>query len=71
MERFSSIRALTGGGKKKGERVKGDEPAGGHFCDLSYPVFLFLELSPAKLFGTITKSASWSVSGLDPGDCLF
>jgi len=35
------------------------------------PVFLFLELSPAKLFGTITKSASWSVSGLDPGDCLF
>ena len=34
-------------------------------------MFLFLLLSPARLFGTRTKSESGSVvSGLDPGDCL-
>ena len=32
------------------------------------PIFLFLLLSPARLFGTRTKSVSWSVSELESGD---
>ena len=34
-------------------------------------MFLFLLLSPARLLGTSTKSLSWSVSGLELGDCLL
>lgn len=35
------------------------------------PIFLFLVFSEARLFGTMTKSDSWSVfSGLDPLDLL-
>ena len=37
----------------------------------AYPACMFLLrlLSPARLLGTSTKSESWSVSGLEPGDC--